>query len=114
MKKIILSLIVILISFDICYSWWNESWSFCRDITLNEVSGITRLYEPIDIFVDSSDWNIRPNKSSIRIISGDCSGIGNEIKYGLWNETFDENNFLLQKILKINFLFIMISGLKIQ
>ncbi len=93
-EKIVLFFIVILISFNVSYSWWNSSWKYCREITFNEVSGAPRRNEPVDIFVDFSDSEIKPNKDSIRIINDACDDIGKEIAYSIWNETFDGDGSL--------------------
>ena len=95
MNKLILCFIAaFLISLNISLSWWDASWRFCKDITIDEAAGISRWNEPVEIFINSSEWEAKPNKNSIRIINSDCSSTGEEVEYGMWNETFYGNNTL--------------------
>jgi len=83
-----------LISLNISYSWWNSSFGFCRNINVNEVVGVSRLNEPVESFIDSSEWFVKPKENSIRIVNSGCDGNGRKIEYGIWNITLDNNGFL--------------------
>jgi len=93
MKKLFLFFVAIIL-IPISFSWLNSSWSYCRNIKINETAGIPRLEEPIEIFLDTSDWDHVPKKNSIRIVRGGCDEQGNEIPYGLWNETYNDRDLL--------------------
>jgi len=94
-RKIIIIIYLLLINFS--YAWWNESFEYCRELTLNETVGINRNFEVVDIPINTSDWIHKPSENSTRLVDSGCFDNGKEITHQIYNKSLD-NGFLQASI----------------
>jgi hypothetical protein len=69
---------LILLSIHSCYSWWDYSWEFCRNIYIGPTQNdFNRANELIEFWVNYENID---ECNSVRILNSSCENKGNEVK----------------------------------
>lgn len=74
-------------NFELPFAWWNTSFEYCRNITVNETIGVNRTNEPFITHIDASGWPHKPHNDSIRIVNNSCNSAATEIQVQPFNIT---------------------------
>lgn len=77
--------------FDFPWAWWNDSWSYCQDITMSK-PGSSLSNFPFMINLDSGNIDYahtEDNGEDVRIVDAACSDGGSLVPYSIekWNES---------------------------
>jgi len=75
------------------FTWWNSSWTRCRNITFSESENLARTLEPHEIWVNDSD--IQAGCQDIRIVDRGCNDGGSEVPSVLTYNTSSECKVLI-------------------
>lgn len=73
--------------------WWNTSFSYCRNIQINETINTARSYEAIEFAVNSTGWANKPYNNSFRVVSAACNRDGTEQPADFVDATYSGNNY---------------------
>lgn len=60
--------------------WWNTSWNYCRNVTINNNVGSTLIDFPVLINITSLG-NMSPVLDDLRFINNSCNNAGSELSY---------------------------------